>query len=168
MRIDRTILLLVVVEIILGVFLSVGIGYAVEKDGTLKKTDNVLLESEHRDFKVAFFGQASYSGDGVAIVNIKGDMEATLDISGLNNVGDEVTTMFTIVNMSNDIYADIYASVTNTNTEYFNVTAILSESELEPKIGKTILKVKTELIKLPMYKEETDISINICAKPNYQ
>lgn len=168
MRTDRTILLLVVVEIILGTFLSVGIGYAVEKDGTLKITDNIILDSEQKDFKVAFFGQANYIGDGVAIVNVTGERAATMDISGLNNVGDEVTTIFTIANTSNDIYADIYASVTNTNTEYFNVTAILSESELEPKTGKTILKVKTELIKLPIYKEETDISINICAKPNYK
>lgn len=61
--------------------------------------------------------------------------------------------------------AEIYAEVTNTNTEYFKVTSTLSNSRIKPKEGKASLKITVELIKLPIYKEEKAyISTNIIAK----
>ena len=132
-----------------------------ETDNTLRISENALLAPEQSDFKVAFIGEPTYIGDGDAILKITGDTTATMNITGLKTVGDSVTAIFTIENKSNDIYADIYTEVTNTNTEYFNVTSTLSESRMKPKTGKTILEITVELIKLPI---DNDVNAAICTK----
>lgn len=168
MRPERIILLLVVIVVILSILLITGIGYAVETDNTLKISDNALLSPEQSELKIAFTGEPKYTGNGVAILKITGSTTATMNITGLDTVGDSVTAIFTIANKSNDIYAEIYTKVTNTNTEYFKVTSTLSDSIIKPKTGKTTLKITVELIKSPIDNEEnTDICTNIFANPKY-
>lgn len=105
----------------------------------------------------------------VATFKQTGATTVTMNIIGLKSVGDSVTAIFTIANKSNDIYADIYTKVTNTNTEYFNVTSTFSESKIKPKAGTTTLKITVELIKLPIDNDEKAfICTNIFANPEYQ
>ena len=166
MRQERIILLLVIVMVVLSILLITGVGYAVETDNTLKISDNALLSPEQTDFKIAFTGEPTYTGKGVATLKLTGPTTATMNITGLDVIGDSVTATFTIANKSNYIYADIDAKVTNTNTEYFNVTSTLSESTLEPITGKATIKITVELIKLPIDNDENaTICTNLVANP---
>ena len=167
MRQEKIILLLVVVVVILSILLITGVGYAVETENVLKISDNALLAPEQSDFKISFTGNPTYTGDGVATLKITGTTTATMNITGLESVGDAVTCIFQIENKSSYLYADIYAQVTNTNSEYFKVTSNVSKSNIKPKTGISIIKITVELIKLPINKvEKTDICANIFAKPN--
>ena len=166
MRQERIILLLVVVVVILSILLITGVGYAVETDNTLKISDNALLAPEQSDFRVGFTGNPTYIGDGVAILKITGPTTATMNITGLDSVGDSVTCIFQIENKSSYLYADIYAQVTNTNSEYFKVTSDISENNIKPRKGTSNIKITVQLIKLPINSvEKTAICVNIFANP---
>jgi len=168
MRQDRTIILLVIILVVLSILLMTGVGYAAETDSMLKISDNPILLPEQTDFKIEFLGDPKYTGNGVAKLKLTSPTTATMDITGLKKTGDSVTAIFTIANKSNNLHADIYAKVTNTNTEYFKVTSILSESTIKPKVGKTTLKITVELIKLPIDREQkSDINVSVSANPIY-
>ena len=148
--------------------LMTGVGYAVETDQILKINDKASFSLDQPEFKVTFIEEPTYIGNGVATVKLIGETKATMKITELDSVGDYVTIMFTIGNKSNNIYADIDTSVLNTNLEYFRVTSKLSDTIINPKKGKAVLKITVELIKLPINKEQkTDISISISANPRY-
>lgn len=163
MKKETIILLLVIVVFIL---LMAGVGYAVKADETLIISDNMRLLSEQYDFNIEFTGKPTYTGEGAAILTLTGPTSAKLDIIELDSVGDSVTAVFTIRNNSNDIYADLYTNIKNTNTEYFKVTTALSKSRIKPKAGIVTFQVTVELIKKPLIKEEkTAICANIFASP---
>lgn len=165
MREERIFISLVVLLVVLLIILMTGIGYATE---TGKISDEILILSEQADFKIAFIGEPTYTGNGVAKTKLTGPTTAIMDVRELNSVGDSVTVIFTIENKSRELNANIYTKVSNTNTEYFNVTNTLSDSIIKTKNGKVILKVRIELIKLPIYKEEkADICIDVFAEPQY-
>ena len=166
MRQEKIILSLVMVVLLLSMILITGVGYAAETGNTLKISDNPLLVSEQEDFKIAFCGKPTYIGDGTAILKIIEPRTATIDISGLDSVGDSVTVIFEIENQSNNIDAEIKTEVTNTNAEFFDITSSLSETIVKSKMGKAILRITVKLIKLPIENDETAyISTNIIANP---
>ena len=166
MKKDRIILLLVIVVIVLSILFVTGVGYAVENDNILIINKQKHLELGQTDFNVVFSGEPIYKGNGCVKLEIIGSRTATIDVKELNKVGDSVTTIFTLENKSDYIYSDIYADITNTNTEYFKVTTSVSDKKISPKNGKTKIEINVQLIKLPIYKEETsNICINIFACP---
>lgn len=168
MRQEKIILSLVVLIALLSMMLLTGVGYAAETGKTLKISDNPLLVVEQRDFKIAFSGNPTYIGDGIAILERKGSTTATMNITGLKAVGDSVTAIFTIENQSNNIDAEINTKIFNSNTEFFDVSTSVSEHIINHKGGKAIIKITVELIKLPIEKNETAyISTDITAKPIY-
>ena len=168
MRQEKIILSLVMLVLVLSIILMTGIGYAAETGNTLKISDNPLLILEQDDFKIEFDKNPTYIGDGIAEVKMTGPTNAIIDITDLKEVGDYVTVIFVIENKSNSICADIKTKVTNTNTQFFDTRVSLSESILKPKIGKTILELTVELIRLPIKNDETSyISIDIMANPIY-
>ncbi|MBE5819710.1 MAG: hypothetical protein E7310_02665 [Clostridiales bacterium] len=165
MKQDRIILLLVLMVIILSVLFVTGVGYAVEDENILISNGCNTLELYKKDFNVVFSGEPTYKGDGVAELAITGPRTATINITELEKVGDTITTIFTLENKSDCLYADINAEVTNTNTEYFNVTSRLTDNKISPKNGKINIEIDVELIKLPIYEEKSSISVNIFAEP---
>jgi len=121
------------------------------------------------DFDIEFTGNTSYTGEGKCAVSLTGATTATINISELEHVGDSVTAIFTIANKSNDLFAEIDVKVTNTNTEYFNVTSRLSDTILNARTGITTLEITVELIKLPICNNESaNIGASILAKPIYK
>ena len=165
MRQDRILLLSVMVAIVLAILLTMGVGYAAET-GEFKISENPAFASEQSDFRVEFSGEPTYIGNGEATVKLTSPTTMTMNITNLKNVGDYVTVICTIENNSSELYANIKTTVRNTNTEYFNVKAFLSESTIKPKTGKTTLEITVELIKMPFQKEQkTNIRVNILAKP---
>lgn len=168
MNSDRIVLLLVTILIVLSMILISGVGYAVETGNTLKISDNASLEPGEKDFSIAFSGEPICRGKGLAQIMITGKTTATINISELEKAGDSVLAIFTIENKSDYLYADICADVTNTNTEYFNVNATLSDYKISPQNGETKLEINVELLKTPIDKEESaSICIKIFASPSY-
>ena len=168
MRQEKIFLSLVMLALVLSIILATGVGYATETGNTLKISDKPMLIEEQEDFKIEFNKNPTYLGNGSAKVEITGPTKANIDISNLNAVGDYVTVIFVIENKSNSLDADIKTKVTNTNTQFFDVTTSLSESIIKSKTGKTIMRLTVKLIKLPIEKDETSyISIDVIASPIY-
>jgi len=167
MREQKVILLLVVIAILLTIFLTAGVGYASATEDTLKFDDDIIASPEQCDFKVRFSGKPTYTGDGTADLKIIGNTRAIMNVKGLNSVGDSVTASFEITNKSRDIDAQLSKKVNNSNTEYFKVTAMLSESEVASKGGNAILKVTIKLIKTPINDVMTNVNVELKAKPIY-
>ena len=168
MRQEKIILSLVMVVLLLSMILLTGVGYAAETGNILKISDNPVLVAEQADFKILFSGDPIYIGDGIAVLEIIGPTSATMNITGLKTVGDYVTAIFTIENQSNNIDAEIKTKVTNTNTEFFDVSTSVSEDIINHKYGKAIITITVELIKLPIENDETAyISTDVIAIPIY-
>ena len=168
MRKEKTILSLVIILfMILLILCATGIGYAAQNDNIIEKDEYEYFSWYRTDFNVVFSGKPTYRGNGLAEVEITGPRTATINITELDNVGDSVTAIFTLENKSDCLYADINAEITNTNTEYFNVTSRLTEKKISPKNGKINIEINVKLIKLPIYKEEkSSICINFFAYPS--
>jgi hypothetical protein len=168
MRYNITIKFLMVLLVLLFTILMTGIGYAAEMGELSKINENPIYMQQQKEFELFFVDKTLYEGKGKASVELTGKTSARMNITELNNVGDYATVIFTIENKSNKISADLNVTVSNTNTEYFNVTTMLSDTRVNPKMDKVLLKVTVELIKLPIGKEEkSDISISISANPKY-
>ena len=162
MRQDKLVLSLVVITVVLAMLLTVGIGYAVEADNTLINDNPTTSES----FDVAFLDNTQVTGDGETTVKITGDREAAIAITGLNEVGDSATAILTIKNTSRDIAAELSATITNTNTEYFKATVNFSNDVIDAKNGKATVELTVELIKLPILNDvQATIETNIVATP---
>ena len=167
MRQQKIIFLLLVVAVTLIIALSTGVGYAVSTGNTLKVHDNIHIRPEQANFDVRFTGEPTYVGNGEAKINITGNTTATIDITGLSVAGDYVITTFKIKNTSYDIDAKLSKSVTNTNSEYFKVTATLSSDTIAQRNGEETLNIRVELIKTPISKsEKTNICVMVIANPS--
>lgn len=165
MKQQNIILLLVIVAVALIISLTASVGYATVTDFT---NDQALRTPGGTEFKVTFNGNAQQSGTGTAKTKITGPTTATMNIEGLKKVGDYVTVSFEIKNYSRDIDAILSKTVTNTNKEYFKVTATLSNNKIPAKNGKETISVKVELIKLPIKNVvTTNICVKVVATPKY-
>lgn len=165
MKQDKIILLLVIMFMILLVLFVTGVGYAAEDNNISTVNNSKSLELCEKEFNVVFSGEPTYKGKGVAELAITGPRTATINITELEKVGDTITAIFTLESKSDYLYADINTEVTNTNTEYFNVTSRLTDNKISPKNGKINIEIDVELIKLPIYEEKSSISVNIFANP---
>ena len=167
MNSEKVILSLVTILVLLAILLVSGVGDAAETDGGIKISDNILTTPTIKDFCVEFSEDVLCYGEGLIQLNITSSTTATINITQLEKAGDLAFAIITIKNKSEYLYADICAEVTNTNKEYFNVEATLSESKINPQNGETKLKISVELIKTPIEKEEkASIGMKISALPN--
>ena len=162
MRQRKTFLLLGVTVAIL----IMSIGYAAIQQVNFAVTGNAIATPDQTNFKVAFTGTPTYSGKGTATLKITGDRTATISASGMTAKGDSFTAVFTVANTSTDITAYLSSSVTNVNTEYFQVTSTLDSTVLVPQTGTTNLNVTVELIKTPISVAQTDsVTVELIASP---
>lgn len=168
MKQQRIILLLVLITIVLVTFLTAGVGYAITDERSLNVSDSAKVSPDQGNFEISFHGKPSCVGTGTAKVNITGPTTAVMNIRGLKKAGDYVLVSFHLKNHSHDIFAQLEESVINTNTEYFKVTAELSNSIIKPRSNNTLLKIRVQLIKTPMvHEEKAHISVKVNANPIY-
>ena len=164
MKNPNTMLLLTV---IVGV-LVLGVAYAAIQNVTLTVTGEVVATPDQGNFKVKFTGTPTSSGNGNATVSITGDLTATMSITGLKVVGDEMVVRYIIANESQGISADLSRTLTHTNNEYFDVTATLSETQIDTTSTATLI-IKVKLIKVPITENATDsVTVNVIARPVYE
>lgn len=119
--------------------LLLGIVYAAI-NATLSINTTATVSPDQANFKVAFSGTPTYTGNGTAILNIVDDLSATMQVTDLKSVGDKILAEFTIMNSSVDLIAYLTSSVSNINTEYFRVSSELSTYELAPRGENSFFK----------------------------
>jgi len=167
MKQNKIFSLLLVTAIGLIIALSTGIAYATNTN-TVKLYDNEERGPEKWNFNVTFYGKPTYTGDGTVEFKYIDNNNVIIDIKGLKSVGDEVILNFDIKNKSRDLDAELKKVVKNSNPEYFNVTAELSDDEIDSRGEVETLSLKVELIKIPIKREEkANIAVKVIANPEY-
>ena len=93
---------------------------------------------------------ASSNTDKEASITIANDgLSATVSVLNMTNIDDTVTLTIPVINESDDIKADLSASVVNNNEEYFNVTAEPAVATLNGSDATTTVTVTVKVIKVP-------------------
>ena len=93
---------------------------------------------------------ASSNTDKEASITIANDgLSATVSVLNMTNIDDTVTLTIPVINESDDIKADLSASVVNNNEEYFNVTAEPAVTTLNGSDATTTVTVTVKVIKVP-------------------
>jgi len=166
MRPDKIVLSLGVITLVLVMVLATGVAYAFETDNIIRINDKPTSSLGVKGFNVAFLNNVKTMGDGKTTVTVTSDTTAVFEITGLSKVGDLATAILTIKNNSRDFFAELNATVTNTNTEYFKATVLLSDDVIEARNGKATVELTVELIKLPILNDvDATIEANIVATP---
>ena len=142
--------------------LSLAVGYAAITKN-LSVTGSASATTDDNNFKVRFTGTPTTNGGSKVTATITNELAAKINVSGLTTTGDTVTATYTIENYSAELGANLeVGSITNTNSEYFEVTASLAK----PAIAKgetTTLTVTVKLLKTPIANQSTDITVPVTA-----
>ena len=92
------------------------------------------------------------------------DKVAYFDVSELATIDDEATVTFNVINESNGIAALLSLEITNSNTEYFNVSKDIQKTNLLAGENNNIT-ITVSLKKLPI-SESVSSSIKLKIKSN--
>ena len=161
--------------IIIAIFLiTIAIGYANISDIVLTISGNATSSgiSSAEDFEVVFTENVSTS-TSTNTISISHDIinkhNAEFTVTGMYGYNETATIDFEIENSSEHCYASVTASLTNSNSTYFDVNYSLLDSNNNPidliapgetatlRINGRVLKVSTDTAKT------TNISVNITA-----
>ena len=146
--------------------LLMSVGYAAIQDIDLVVTGNIAATPDQANFKVKFFGNPTYTGTGYASLKITGDTTATMDVSGLQIVGDYVTGIFTVFNSSEDLTANLSCLATHNDKTHYKITTTLSSTTLQAQTATT-LHVKVELIEVMTELQSDNLNIVLIASPSH-
>ena len=142
--------------------LSLAVGYAAITKN-LEVTGSASATTNNDNFKVKFTGTPTTSDANKVTASITSDLAATINVSGLTTTGDTATATYTIENYSAELGADLaVGSITNGNSEYFEVTASLGATSIAAG-AKTTLTVTVKLLKTPVENQTTDITVPVTA-----
>lgn len=155
----------IIAGIVVVAVLIIGIGYAAIQNITLNIAGTASADANQANFTVAFSGTPEVSEADKVKAAVTDDLNATLNVTGLTAKGDVVTATYTIQNTSADLSANLYATVTNDNTEYFKVTHSF-DAESIAKGAATTITVTVELIKTPITETvSSTVGVQITAEP---
>ena len=142
--------------------LSLAVGYAAITKN-LAVTGSASATPDNDNFKVRFTGTPTTSDGTKVTAEVTNELAAKINVSGLTTTGDTVTATYTIENYSAELGAALeVGSITNTNSNYFKVTASLAK----PAIAKgetTTLTITVELLKTPVDDQITSITVPVTA-----
>ena len=158
---------IVVGGILLIAVILVAIGYAAIKAVPLNISGDANATPNQANFTVKFVGQPVVSDQNkvTATLNETDQLKATMNVEGLTAKGDTVTATYTIQNTSEDLAANLSATTSNTNEEYFDVSYEFEKTTVEHG-DTTTIKVTVKLIKTPITNDETSkVGIAITADP---
>ncbi len=159
---------------VLVAILALGIGYAAVSTINLRISGSATATGAEEGFDVKFTGTptSTKSSGSTATVTpaITNDTTASINVTGMTKVDEEVTATYTVLNNSEELAA-IIKNVTvssNTESEYFDVTAALAGSAstvtLQPAETTTVA-VTVKLKKLPLEDKTTTIEVTFAADP---
>ncbi len=156
----------------LGIFLilavlMLGIGYAaITNNLTISGAAQAAINNEN--FKVKFDQTVAPEitkpdESFTATATYSADLTATIDVKGLSTTHDYVTVTYKIKNESPELGAALaVGSITNSNQDYFEVTANLAKDNIAHG-ESTTLTVTVKLIKTPVEQQNTGITVPITA-----
>lgn len=129
-----------------------------------EETGDSLVQSFDSEKKVT---AVSSTTDKQASIVIANDQEsATVTVSNMTNVGDEVTLVIPVINESNGIKADLSIDVENGNADYFSVSAEPSIATLNGNNETATVTVKVKVIKVPKVSDvEGSFTVTLTADP---
>ena len=133
---------------VLVTILVLGIGYAGVTSVNQTITINSTASAVQENFKVYFTDSTITEGKGTASIDEDDATIGYFDIIGLSKVGDSAEAIYTILNDSNSVGADISLQLTSSNKEYFKVTETLADSQLQAG-ETTTATITVEVIKTP-------------------
>ncbi len=111
--------------------ITLGVGYAAISAINLVISGNATGSPSQSSFSVVFKSASVTTGTGSATINNQDATIAYFDVSGLSKAGDTAVATYTIKNESNGVGASIDLAVTNSNTEYFQVSESIVDTELQ-------------------------------------
>ena len=152
-----------IVFLLLLVVLLLGVGYAAITGVTLKVNGSTAtITPNESDFDVVFDEQSTFTqtGDGSATFTRTDGHNVTFVLDGFTKKGDKAVITFPFKNMSETLKAQMADAVlTNSNPEYFTVTATsLASVKLNEKdeTGSSAnLVITVEAIKTPVDEAKT-------------
>lgn len=156
--------------VILALVLILGVGYAAVSGVSLSITGTVSTADETLDVYFTGTPTVSNTTGNVVATGALGSGEkplaATIEVSGLSDVGDTATVTYTVKNDDKDLAAAIAETtreVMNGSTDlsdYFEVTTDYSEEVIAPN-GQITVAVTVRLAKLPIEAENSTANITI-------
>lgn len=147
--------------------LIIGIGYAAIQNITLNIAGTAKADASQANFAVKFSGEPTVAGSGTTTASVTNDLNATMNVTGLTAKGEIATATYTIQNTSADLTANLTASTSNTNEEYFKVEYSFDGNKTSLAKGEAAtVTVKVTLIKTPVEAQvSSTIGLQITASP---
>ena len=148
----------------------VAVAYAAITSTQLNINGTGNATANQSNFKVEFIGTPTTGGKGKTTATIDSSVKTngTVTVNGLTAKGDEATATYTVKNLSADLSADLSATATSSNEEYFEVLCTLEKTTLKAQ-EETTLKVTVRLLKTPIDETKenlkTDIGVTVTAEP---
>ena len=141
-----------------------GVGYAVVNSISLTVTGTAGAASENLD--VYFTGEAQGSSSKVTAKATAGSLDATITVKDLT-LNETVTATYYVENAETDVVGLLtQESLTNSNSDYFDVTADIDSNGYvcKNKSAQTVVTVRVTMKKTPV--DAADSSTNITLKLN--
>ena len=155
----------IIILAVIFAILLLGVGYAAIQSVTLNIVGTAAADPSQENFKVMFSGTPTVSDSTYVTAGITNDINATIRVSGLTQKGQVATASYTVQNTSTDLSADLSAVVSNSNSEYFNVSYAFTKTRLASGEA-TIVTVTVELMKTPIEESvSSKIGVQITAEP---
>lgn len=155
--------------VILIAVLILGIGYAAISSKTLNITGNANAVPSDSNFVVKFTGTPETTKTletSTVTATITNDLNATINVDGLTTTGDKATATYTILNDSPELSAALkVGTITNSNEEYFKVTADIAAPTTIEATATTTVTITVELIKTPIDNQAATITVPVVAEP---
>ena len=148
----------------------VAVAYAAITSTQLNINGTGNATANQSNFKVEFIGTPTTGGKGTTTATIDSSVKTNgaVTVNGLTAKGDEATATYTVKNLSADLSADLSATATSSNEEYFEVLCTLEKTTLKAQ-EETTLKVTVRLLKTPIDETKenlkTDIGVTVTAEP---
>ena len=148
----------------------VAVAYAAITSTQLNINGTGNATAKQDNFRVEFIGTPTTGGKGTTTATIDSSVKTngTVTVNGLTAKGDEATATYTVKNLSADLSADLSATATSSNEEYFEVLCTLEKTTLKAQ-EETTLKVTVRLLKTPIDETKenlkTEIGVNVTAEP---
>lgn len=152
MRNSRTITYLVILAIVL----TLSVGYAVISAVDMTVSGTAAAATENLD---VVFSKAE--GSSTKATGTASNLTAGITVSNLT-LNETVYVTYTVTNNETDVAASIkQASITNSNTEYFQVTTDATTAKSVAAKGTTTVKVSVKLIKTPVASANNSANITV-------
>lgn len=148
--------------------LSIAVGFAAITSVQLNISGTAGATTSQENFKVEFTGEPETSDPKkvTATIDEMNKAQATMNVTGLTAKDEFVTATYTIKNSSADLSAQLSATTTSSNTEYFDVTYNIDEPTTLTANGETTITVTVTLKKTPIEEPESGtIGVTITAAP---